>query len=78
MIFMQNKPTTGPNENTAVIAAAEQRILQIRQEIYLMGANSSEFSDIDFILQRLHAGDITPEDAIIEAEKIESSKTDYH
>lgn len=43
-----------------------------------MGANSSEIPDIDSILQKLHTGKITPEDAIIEAEKIERSKADYH
>ncbi len=67
-----------PNENALAIAAVEQKILQIRQNIAMMGGNDAEFSQLNDIHQSLRKGRITPEDALLEAEKIEASKMDYH
>ncbi len=57
---------------------AKFEILSILNEIMIMGANDSERSQIDNILERLTAHQINPEDAIKEARKIKDSKQSYH
>ncbi|MFA4936733.1 MAG: hypothetical protein WC575_00350 [Patescibacteria group bacterium] len=44
----------------------------------MMGANDSEFSAIDDILERLKNKVIDTEQAITEATKIKNNKQDYH
>ncbi|MDP2643042.1 MAG: hypothetical protein Q8P62_04335 [Candidatus Peregrinibacteria bacterium] len=69
---------SNPQENTEAITAASERIMQIRQDVYMMGGNDAKIPQIDFILRKLQAGEITPEDARLQAGKIQDSKMDYH
>jgi len=57
---------------------AKENVMFIRQNIYMLGANDSEFSDIDKILKDLEDGAIEPEEAVRQAWVIENSKQDYH
>jgi hypothetical protein len=57
---------------------ARENIMFIRQNIYMLGANDREFSEIDIILKDLEDGAIEPEEAVRRAFVIENSKQDYH
>ena len=57
---------------------ARCQILAIQGEVYLMGANDSEFNSFDKILEKLEKGEIAPSLAVDEAIKIKDSKQDYH
>lgn len=50
----------------------------LRQEIYMLGANDSEFSSIDSILAELESGNISPQDAIDQVTAIKEQKQSYH
>lgn len=54
------------------------RLMEIRQEIYAMGANDSKFFLIGEIVEKLQKGKMKPEDAVEEAEAILNGKQDYH
>ncbi|MFH1111760.1 MAG: hypothetical protein V1712_01680 [Patescibacteria group bacterium] len=56
----------------------EEEIMAIQQEIYMMGANDSEFSVIKGILERLRNKEISAEEAIAQANQIKNNKQDYH
>ncbi|PIZ75495.1 hypothetical protein COY05_03990 [Candidatus Peregrinibacteria bacterium CG_4_10_14_0_2_um_filter_38_24] len=75
---MQQDPSNSPQENESAINAAYQTIMELRQNIYLMGGNDAEIPLLDALIQRLRAGEITPEEAITQAHKIQDSKMDYH
>ena len=53
-------------------------IMGLRQYIYLLGANDSEFNEIDKILKDLDDGKIEPINAVQAVAKIEARKQDYH
>ncbi len=50
----------------------------IRHEISIMGFNDHEFSALDGIQAKLESEEISPEEAIAQANQIRDSKTDYH
>lgn len=56
----------------------EDIILQIRQEVYLMGANDVEMTDFNNILGKLQRGECSAEEAIEAARAIQMRKMDYH
>lgn len=60
------------------IEKAELEIKIILQDMYVMGANDSEKSDIDSILIKMKSSEISPEEAIKQAMAIKNSKQDYH
>lgn len=72
---MENEPTKNeqPNMNEAM-----KRIHGLMAEVSPMGANDSEFADFEIVLRKLQAGEITPSEAIAQAEAIKGSKMDYH
>jgi hypothetical protein len=53
-------------------------VLQIRDQIAVLGSNNYEFDAIEDILRDLHENKITLEDAISRAKEILFSKQDYH
>lgn len=53
-------------------------IMEIERLCNIMGADSSEVSELEHILNNLRTNKITPEEALDLASKIESSKEDYH
>ena len=57
---------------------AKGKIESIRAEIAAMGANDSEFHNLDEILHGMAAGSISPAEAVAEAEALEANKNDYH
>jgi hypothetical protein len=57
---------------------AKEKIAEIQQEVYLMGANDFEPSAFNGILERLESGDTDPDSAIKEAKSILDNKMDYH
>jgi len=57
---------------------ARMRIEEVRQRVALMGANDSEFSLLNEILLNMDKDEMTPDEAIEEANKVLSGKTDYH
>lgn len=60
------------------LEAAESEIAAIRQDIYMMGANDTEMSDLAAILESLRNGTYSPEEAIQKARGISDRKMDYH
>jgi hypothetical protein len=73
---MENiNPQNNSNEavNNAII-----NIESIRQDVYMRGANDYEIPTINTILERLKKGELTPEKAQEEVNKIEARKSDYH
>jgi hypothetical protein len=60
------------------IETAEAEIAMIRQDIYMMGANDTEMSDLDAIVASLRDGTYSPEEALRKARKIGDRKMDYH
>lgn len=50
----------------------------IRQQIYMLGANDVEFSQLNVILDSFKKGEISGDEAIIKAQTILNSKQDYH
>lgn len=67
-----------PEVSTEDIEQAKMRILLIRGEVAVMGANDSEITDLNHLLEKLENREVSPEDAVIEASRIQSSKMDYH
>ena len=59
-------------------SAALNEISVIEGEIAQMGANDSEFNSLQLIRERLLNGEITPEEAILQAEHVRNLKSDYH
>lgn len=54
------------------------RIEEVRQRAALMGANDSEFSLLNEILLNMDKDEMTPDEALEEANKVLSGKMDYH
>lgn len=50
----------------------------IRQNVYLMGANDAEISDINALIELEEKGEIEPVEVLEKAKKILASKQDYH
>ena len=50
----------------------------LRQDIYMLGANDSEFSFIESILVELETGDISPQNAVDQVMAIKERKQSYH
>lgn len=50
----------------------------LRQQIYMMGANDVENSQIDLIISRYKKGDISAEESIQQVTEILNNKQDYH
>lgn len=62
-------------ENLGVpVEGPEAEIMVIRDEIAAMGANSSEFEDIDKILEAYRKGDLEGPEAVSRAAKVRDSK----
>jgi hypothetical protein len=57
---------------------ARMRIEEVRQRAALMGANDSEFSLLNEILLNMDKDEMTPDEALEEANKVLSGKMDYH
>ena len=54
------------------------RILELRQQIAAMGANDSEFYNVDQLIGQLNRGEIEPAQALKEVRGILNGKQDYH
>lgn len=54
------------------------RIEEVRQRVALMGASDSEFGLIKEILLNMDKDEMTPNEAVEEANKVFSGKMDYH
>jgi hypothetical protein len=63
---------------TISIEDAEMIIGEIRQNVAAMGANDSEFFQLDQIRKKLLSKELEPSLAAEEARKILSNKQDYH
>jgi polyhydroxyalkanoate synthesis regulator phasin len=50
----------------------------LRQQIYMLGANDSENSQINVIIEMYKKGEVTGEEAIQRVNQILHSKQDYH
>ena len=57
---------------------AMQRVVMLIQEAQMMGANDYEPSAFNRIQQQLEAGEITPTEAVRQAQGIVDAKLDYH
>ena len=57
---------------------AMMRIQGIMAEVNVMGANDSEFENFRKVMAGLQAGNLTPSEAIAQAQGIRDSKMDYH
>ncbi len=60
------------------INEAAAQIMAIRNQTEVMGANDYEGSAFTLLQRRLEDGEVTPEEAIVEAKGILESKQDYH
>ncbi|MDQ5969241.1 MAG: hypothetical protein QG579_398 [Patescibacteria group bacterium] len=60
------------------VEKAREEILYIRQECLRMGANDSESSRFDEVLEKLMSGEYSPKKAIEVANSILNGKQDYH
>lgn len=61
------------------IISVESAINGLRSEIAVMGgANDSEFSVLDSIINRWHKKELSDEEAIAAAQALRYSKQDYH
>jgi len=69
---MDNNELEKPKQDPRSIIEA------IRQEISVMGANDSEFSQLDAIINTLNSGTIDDEEAIKRAYAVRDNKQDYH
>lgn len=69
---MEGTPNKIQREQAVMIVGA------MKQEAAMMGANDFEIPALDSLLEALNQGQITPEEAIAQAHKIVSRKTDYH
>lgn len=65
------------NANIGVNEAAD-KIMAVMQDVAVMGANDSELPTLNRIVERLKKGEITPEEALEQAFKIQDSKAAYH
>jgi len=63
------------NDNPSNVIGA---IESVRQRISVMGANDTENSDLNSILQRWQNKEISDTEAISLAEGVEKNKQDYH
>src|ERR1035437_10940308 len=57
---------------------ARMRIEEVRQRIAIMNANDIEFSLINEILLNMDKDEMTPDEALEEANKVLNGKQDYH
>jgi uncharacterized membrane protein YjjP (DUF1212 family) len=73
-----NESEPRAKEQGMSIEDAKTEIKMIRQEIYMKGANDSEFDQINDILKKMEQGKYLPEQAVQEARKISESKMEYH
>jgi hypothetical protein len=53
-------------------------ILELREQMAIMGSNDSEFPTVQQILDDLSEDKITPEEAVSSTRQILDSKQDYH
>lgn len=60
------------------VTDTRSKILAIREQCFLMGANDSEKTKFDEILSLMEKGEFTEEKALEEANIIFSFKNDYH
>ena len=67
------KNKTLPNQTEAFATVSA-----IMQAVNAMGANDYEMKALERILIELQRGDVTPWEAIVQAERIKDSKQDYH
>lgn len=75
---MMNELEPLAKEQGISIEDAKMEIEVIRQEIYMKGANDSEFNQINDILKKMEKGECLPERAVEAARKISDSKMEYH
>jgi len=73
---MERFEKDGKHERTQ--GDARQYIEAVRMQIAQMGANDSEFSDLDKIIRQLEDGEITPLQAMQQADGLRDSKQSYH
>ena len=73
---MQFESSNTSGEQTVSKAIAQ--IAGIESQARVMGANDYEPNAFESIRLRLTGGDITPKEAILEAQRILESKQDYH
>lgn len=60
------------------VSEAIAKIMAIRGQAEVMGANDYEGSAFERLQLRLEEGSITPEEAVVEATSILENKQDYH
>jgi hypothetical protein len=59
-------------------ASGEEEILEMRDQVAVLGSNDFEFGAIENILRELHEHKITLDAAIALARLVLNSKQDYH
>ena len=71
---------TQPQLETPPMTKEEAHIAieEVRQRVALMGANDSEFSLLNEILLNMDKDEMTPDEAVEEANKVFSGKMNYH
>ncbi len=57
---------------------ARMRIEEVRQRVAVMGANDSEFGLLNEILMSMDKNEMTPDEALEEANRVLNGKMDYH
>ncbi len=55
-----------------------RKIEFIKQQVAVEGANNYEIPELNNLLEKVKAGDISPEQGLREAEIIQESKNSYH
>lgn len=63
---------------TDPVELARQEVEAIRGEIAILGANDSEFDQLNVIQQDLASGQIAPTEAVRQAVSVRDSKGTYH
>ncbi len=78
---MEKEPLLKKENSNEVLSYplnAEATIQGILNEISVMGANDSEYRDVQNILEQLRSQQITDAEAITQVQNIRNAKQDYH
>jgi len=59
------------------IEYAKDQIAFIKQKVSILGRNDAEISNLEDLIQKLYKNELTPEEAIRQAEEIERNKQDH-
>lgn len=78
MTHESQPPAAEESDDKTTIEGAVAEIEMIRGDIFVHGANDSEFERLNEILEKLKKGTYSREQAIAEAYKVSARKMDYH